>query len=32
MRVLIKIGGTLLDDAESRKSLARQLVEVARRM
>ncbi len=31
MRVLIKVGGTLLDDAASRTSIARQLAEVAQR-
>lgn len=30
MKVLIKLGGTLLDDAESRHSIARQLASVAR--
>lgn len=30
MRILIKLGGTLLDDADSRESLARQLAEVSR--
>ncbi|MBV9266247.1 MAG: acetylglutamate kinase [Acidobacteriaceae bacterium] len=31
MKVLVKLGGTLLDDADSRNSLGRQLAEVSRR-